>query len=446
MFLVKFFKHMAQGQRSEIPSKCKAHDMGVVPTGQTEQKIQSGVVLEFLQELCGPNSGANFSSHSLATYIIAKCDYKPHTANLILKTNHQRAVSGSNIISSIEQYNIEEMWTDCNQKIISCRRELEPEAFYQIKYEDLLGNPQSTLSQLQRDIPLLIKDIKPIHQDPRPKGSRGTPALSLLHGGFGTPVAVQLKSYAPALWPIITLQAPELIPPSQTHFGAMRGRALHYDGFLDEPHLQEAMWKRATTYEFAFATLLLTPVNFGNAIQLGDITTIQALEHSARSISPEHILELSTILSSKHVEVFTREDSVLTVASTISHLTVKHLLHWYHPRHKSWQARSQDSAWNGGAVNIAFNEIDRHILSGYGCALAVIDHKEESHSQSYSSLLLGCLAASSALKNRGLVAGDRLIFMFPTNLSGICLIESAKRLGIIYACMPPITPAQSLSD
>ncbi len=46
----------------------------------------------------------------------------------------------------------------------------------------------------------------------------------------------------------------------------------------------------------------------------------------------------------------------------------------------------------------------------------------------------------------GLVTGDRVVMILPTTLEGIYVIEACKRLGIIYACMPPSLPAQSLAD
>ena len=46
----------------------------------------------------------------------------------------------------------------------------------------------------------------------------------------------------------------------------------------------------------------------------------------------------------------------------------------------------------------------------------------------------------------GLAAGDRIVLILPATLDGLYCIEAAKRLGIIYACIPPTLPAQSLAD
>ena len=46
----------------------------------------------------------------------------------------------------------------------------------------------------------------------------------------------------------------------------------------------------------------------------------------------------------------------------------------------------------------------------------------------------------------GLVTGDRIVMILPTTLEAVYHIEAAKRLGIIYACMPASLPAQSLAD
>jgi len=57
------------------------------------------------------------------------------------------------------------------------------------------------------------------------------------------------------------------------------------DGRAARNHSQ--VWGLAATYEFVFATLLLTPVNFCDAIALGDITTVQEVEKHAKTVAPE---------------------------------------------------------------------------------------------------------------------------------------------------------------
>ena len=46
----------------------------------------------------------------------------------------------------------------------------------------------------------------------------------------------------------------------------------------------------------------------------------------------------------------------------------------------------------------------------------------------------------------GLVTGDRIVLILPTTVEAVHYIEAAKRLGIIYACVPASLPAQSLAD
>ena len=43
------------------------------------------------------------------------------------------------------------------------------------------------------------------------RGNASQAAIVLLHGGLGTPVATQLQPYMPPTWPLLTLQAPELV-------------------------------------------------------------------------------------------------------------------------------------------------------------------------------------------------------------------------------------------
>ena len=98
-------------------------------------------------------------------------------------------------------------------------------------------------------------------------------------------------------------------------------------------------------------------------------------------------------------------------------------------------------------MNAAFNEIDRHVLSGYGGACAIInDFDGMSQSCRYSDLFILSLKASLGLQRLGLVAGDRMILVLPTGLSGLYWIEAAKRLAIIYVCLPTNLPVQSVAD
>jgi len=61
-------------------------------------------------------------------------------------------------------------------------------------------------------------------------------------------------------------------------------------------------------------------------------------------------------------------------------------------------------------------------------------------------LLASSVQTSLALKNLKLAAGDRIILALSTRLPGIYWIEAAKRLGIIYTCVPANLPAQLLAD
>ena len=83
------------------------------------------------------------------------------------------------------------------------------------------------------------------------------------------------------------------------------------------------------------------------------------------------------------------------------------LIHWYDPQHKSWLTQNVESEWtgwsttgtqlltespwtpwksmldqsdapyqrwySGAATNAAFNEIDRHVMDGFGPAAAIIE-------------------------------------------------------------------------
>jgi thioesterase domain-containing protein len=177
------------------------------------------------------------------------------------------------------------------------------------------------------------------------RGDPSKPALVLLHGVLGTPVAAQLQSYLPQDTPIMTLQAPELIEnfpvnstferasaylrlvaselgtnnPSVHLVGYSLSGALAFematrakDGPLNcltlcmidpVPYCPRALntnsylMQRAEFYDFAFGTLLLKETNLIKAVSLNDITCMKDLEQHAFSATSEPLArEISRIV------------------------------------------------------------------------------------------------------------------------------------------------------
>lgn len=155
-------------------------------------------------------------------------------------------------------------------------------------------------------------------------------------------------------------------------------------------------------------------------------------------------------------------------------------IHWFDPDSDSWMSRQANGSWRGwhassgdpahalswqpwrqaldeseapyyrwfsGAMtNAAFNEVDRHLLSGHGSEIAFYYEGDRwdpalndgrggpVHSKSLTrrQLLLQSVIAAQALRDLGLAAGDRIAINMPNILEQIVWTEAAKRLGVIY--------------
>ena len=104
----------------------------------------------------------------------------------------------------------------------------------------------------------------------------------------------------------------------------------------------------------------------------------------------------------------------------------------------------------GGLCNAAFNEIDRHVLNGFGSHTAFILEPPLSNLSgaghcSYLELLLESSLASMALLKLGLKpyssgggggGGSRIALIGPNTLDQVVWIQAAKRLGMPYTCLP----------
>ncbi|MBT4522282.1 MAG: AMP-binding protein, partial [Halieaceae bacterium] len=155
-------------------------------------------------------------------------------------------------------------------------------------------------------------------------------------------------------------------------------------------------------------------------------------------------------------------------------------IHWFHPELNAWLSQGQDDSWSGwsgdaakstelsnwvpwqqaldesaapffrwfvGAkTNAAFNEVDRHVLSGYGEEAAFFYEGDRwdpasnkgrggpvQHSRlSRRELLVQSVVAAQALTDLGLSCGDCIAINMPNILEQIIWTEAAKRIGVIY--------------
>ncbi len=124
----------------------------------------------------------------------------------------------------------------------------------------------------------------------------------------------------------------------------------------------------------------------------------------------------------------------------------------YGAAHEPWQRTFNGDdppfyRWfEGGLTNACFNEVDRHVLNGFGDETAYIFEGDRWDSSlnggrggpvfeeriSRKLLLVEVVKAALVLKGLGLKQGDRIALNMPNIVDQIYYTEAAKRLGIIY--------------
>ncbi|GAB4197587.1 MAG: propionyl-CoA synthase subunit Pcs [Roseiflexaceae bacterium] len=122
------------------------------------------------------------------------------------------------------------------------------------------------------------------------------------------------------------------------------------------------------------------------------------------------------------------------------------------PEHQPWLRALNDDAppfyrwFEGGQTNACFNEIDRHVLMGYGDEIAYHFEGDRwdaslnegrggpvvSFAVTRRRLMLEVVKAALVLRDLGLRRGDRIALNMPNIMEQIYYTEAAKRLGIIY--------------
>ena len=124
----------------------------------------------------------------------------------------------------------------------------------------------------------------------------------------------------------------------------------------------------------------------------------------------------------------------------------------YPPAYRPWSRAFDDDhapfyRWFAGALtNACFNEVDRHVLAGFGDEAAFLvegDRWDQSRdsgrggpvvASSYTrkQLLVDVARCAIALRQLGLKTGDRIALNLPNIPEQIAWTEAAKRLGIVY--------------
>jgi acrylyl-CoA reductase (NADPH) / 3-hydroxypropionyl-CoA dehydratase / 3-hydroxypropionyl-CoA synthetase len=102
--------------------------------------------------------------------------------------------------------------------------------------------------------------------------------------------------------------------------------------------------------------------------------------------------------------------------------------------------------FSGGRTNACFNEVDRHVLAGFGAEAAFFYEGDrwdmsqdggrgapvDAQVITRKALLLETAKCALALKALGLKAGDRIALNLPNIPAQLYWTEAAKRLGVIY--------------
>ena len=92
--------------------------------------------------------------------------------------------------------------------------------------------------------------------------------------------------------------------------------------------------------------------------------------------------------------------------------------------------------YQGGLTNAAYNEVDRHVLAGFGHEIAAIQFCEDGTQRKVrrDELLLESATRACYLQELGLAKGDRVLFHMSNSLEQLYWIEACKRCAIVISC------------
>jgi acrylyl-CoA reductase (NADPH)/3-hydroxypropionyl-CoA dehydratase/3-hydroxypropionyl-CoA synthetase len=138
----------------------------------------------------------------------------------------------------------------------------------------------------------------------------------------------------------------------------------------------------------------------------------------------------------------------------------------YPESHTPWKVAFDDSRapfyqwFKGGLTNACFNEIDRHVINGYGDEIAFHFEGDRwdatknngkggpvtAFSITRKELMLEVVKCALVLQSLGLKKGDRVCLNMPNIMEQIYYTEACKRLGIIYTAVFGGFSDKTLSD
>lgn len=114
-----------------------------------------------------------------------------------------------------------------------------------------------------------------------------------------------------------------------------------------------------------------------------------------------------------------------------------HRLDWQKPFTKilDWTSPPFAKWFEDGQINVSYNCLDRHVLSGNGDKVAIFFEGEpgDTHSYTYSELLTETKKAANALLDMGIRTGDRVAIYMPMIPETVIAILAVARIGAVHS-------------
>lgn len=124
-------------------------------------------------------------------------------------------------------------------------------------------------------------------------------------------------------------------------------------------------------------------------------------------------------------------------------------LAWFQPWDTVLEWDAPDARWFGGAkMNLCFNAVDRHVLTGKGDKVAILWEGEngESESITYSELLKKVSRFSHVLENQGVKPGDRVLVYMPMVPEATIAMLACARIGAVHSVVFGGFSAEAIAD
>jgi acetyl-CoA synthetase len=112
-------------------------------------------------------------------------------------------------------------------------------------------------------------------------------------------------------------------------------------------------------------------------------------------------------------------------------------LHWHKPFTKTldWSQAPFAKWFEDGELNVSYNCLDRHVLSGNGDRVAIHFEGEpgDTSTFTYSELLSEVKRAANVLTNLGIKSGDRVAIYMPLIPEALVAMQAVVRIGAVHS-------------